>query len=380
DQLVESAGAQERRIDQRRTVRRADHDDALQLLEPVHLREERVDDALGDGGLAQTTAPLRREGLDLVEEDDRRRDLARALEQSADLLLRLAVPLGEEVARLGRDEVALRLPRHRLGEQRFPRPRRAEQEKALGRSDPEPAERLWVLERELDALAECLLRLAQSADVVPSHVRDLDHDLAQRRGLDALHRVLEVLVRDLEPLQDIGRDLVVLQVDVREVAAERLDRRLTGEGGEIGADEAVRRSRERVDVDVLGEGHAARVDREDFAPAVLVRHADDDLPVEAARPAERLVDRVDPVRRADDDDVLPRLQAVHQGEELRDDPSLDLARDLFALRRDRVELVDEDDRWRVLLRLLEDLAESLFALAVVAAHDLGAGDVEEPRV
>ena len=115
-------------------------------------------------------------------------------------------------------------------------------------------------------------------------------------------------------------------------------------------------------------------------PPLGVGHADGDLAVEAAGAAQRLVDGVDAVGGADDDDVLPRLEAVHQREELGDHAALDLTLGLLALGCDRVELVDEDDRGRLLARLLEDLAQPLLGLAVEAPHDLGAVDVEEVHV
>ena len=75
--------------------------------------------------------------------------------------------------------------------------------------------------------------------------------------------------------------------------------------------------------------------RQDFAPAALVGHADDDLAVEAAGPAQRLVERFGPVGGGDDDQVLARLQPVHQGQQLGDQALLGLAGDLAALGRDR---------------------------------------------
>ena len=126
----------------------------------------------------------------------------------------------------------------------------------------------------------------------------------------------------------------------------RLERRLAGQRGDVGADEAVGAPREVVEIDVGRQRHAAGVDAEDLAAAGLVGHADDDLAVEAAGAPQRLVDRLGPVGRGDDDRVLPRLDAVEQGQQLRDQPLLGLAGDLAALGRDRIDLVDEDDRRR----------------------------------
>ena len=62
DQLVEAAGAKQRRVDQVRPVGRADHDDVLQLLEPVHLGQDGVDHPLGDLRLAEAAAARRARG------------------------------------------------------------------------------------------------------------------------------------------------------------------------------------------------------------------------------------------------------------------------------------------------------------------------------
>ena len=121
------------------------------------------------------------------------------------------------------------------------------------------------------------------------------------------------------------------------------------------------------------------MDVEDVAAALRVRHPDHDLAVEAARPPERLVDGVGAVGGADHDHVAAAFEPVEEREELGDDAALGLAR-LVAGGRDRVDLVDEDDRGRVLGGLLEHLAQAALALAVVAAHDFGPVDDGEVGV
>ena len=128
------------------------------------------------------------------------------------------------------------------------------------------------------------------------------------------------------------------------------------------------------------ERHPAGVDAEDLAPPALVGHADDDLAIEAAGAAQRLVDCLGAVGRGDHDEIGARLEPVHQRQQLRDDALLRLARYLAALRRDRIDLVDEHDRGRVLGRFLEHAAQPLLALAIGGAHDLRPVDEEELRV
>jgi hypothetical protein len=79
----------------------------LQLLEPVHLGEDGVDHPLGDLRLAEPAAARRDQAVELVDEDDGRRDLAGAGEQAGDLLLALAIPFAQQVGRFGGDEIGL---------------------------------------------------------------------------------------------------------------------------------------------------------------------------------------------------------------------------------------------------------------------------------
>ena len=89
------------------------------------------------------------------------------------------------------------------------------------------------------------------------------------------------------------------------------------------------------------------MDLEDRLATGLVRKVDDDAPVEAPGPQQRLVEHVGLVGRRQHDDALAAGEAVHLGE--------DLVQRLLLLARaadrhrparaaDRVELVDEDDR------------------------------------
>ena len=119
------------------------------------------------------------------------------------------------------------------------------------------------------------------------------------------------------------------------------------------------------------------MDAQYLAPAAFVGNADDDLAVETAGPAQRLVDCFRPVGRGDDDQVGARLQPVHQRQQLGDEALFGLAGHIAALGRDRIDFVDEQDGRRSLGRFLENLAQLLFRLAIGRTHDLGAVDQEE---
>ena len=106
-------------------------------------------------------------------------------------------------------------------------------------------------------------------------------------------------------------------------------------------------------------GLPRRVDAEDRLASGDVRRGHVDLPVEASRAQQRGVEILEPVRRGHDDHLVARAEAVELDEELVQRlVVLAVEASARTRRADGVELVDEDDRRRVLARLLEELADA----------------------
>ena len=87
DAAVEATRSQQRAVEDLGPVRRAEHDDGFARLEAVHLGEDLVERLLtlvvraGEAGSTLTRAP---DGVELVDEDDRRRGCLRLGEQVTD--------------------------------------------------------------------------------------------------------------------------------------------------------------------------------------------------------------------------------------------------------------------------------------------------------
>ena len=113
----------------------------------------------------------------------------------------------------------------------------------------------------------------------------------------------------------------------------------------------------------------------DLAPGVQLGRADVDRP-EPARPQQRLVDQVEPVRGPDDQHRGLGPEAVELGEQLRHDgvarpgPAVVTS---GALRGDRVELVEHHHAGRVAAGVGEQFPDLPLALADVLVGDLGPG-------
>ena len=104
---------------------------------------------------------------------------------------------------------------------------------------------------------------------------------------------------------------------------------------------------------------------------------DRDLPVEAARPQQRRVEDVGAVRRGDEDDAALDVEAVHLDQQLVQRLLalvVAAAETRAAVPADGVDLVDEDDRGRVRLGLLEQVAHAGGADADEHLDEVRAGD------
>ena len=136
-------------------------------------------------------------------------------------------------------------------------------------------------------------------------------------------------------------------------------------------------------VDVGRQRHLAHMHLEDLLAADDVRIGHHDLAVEAAGAQQRRVEHVGPVGGGDEDDALVRLEAVHLDQQLVQRLLalvIAAAEAGAAMAADRVDLVDEDDAGRVLLRLLEHVAHARRADADEHLDEVGAGDGEERHV
>ena len=146
------------------------------------------------------------------------------------------------------------------------------------------------------------------------------------------------------------------------LAARGKESRLVDEQRDVGAGRARGRGGDPLEVDVGRELHVAGVNLEDLDTALAVWAVDGDAAVEPTWAKQGRVEDLGTVRRAQDDHVRARLEAVHLGEDLAERLLAFVVAaaqpgDVAGARApDRVELVDEDDRRRRLLGLLEQVA------------------------
>src|SRR5690606_26396179 len=153
----------------------------------------------------------------------------------------------------------------------------------------------------------------------------------------------------------------VLGLDLVLVATRGDQRRLVDEELEVRTREARRTARDHLEVDAARERDLARMDLQDADAATQIGARHDDAAIEATRTQQRRIEHVGTVGRGDDDHAIVALEAVHLDEQLVERLLalvVTAAEACATVTTDRVDLVDEDDARRVLLALLEQVANA----------------------
>ena len=139
------------------------------------------------------------------------------------------------------------------------------------------------------------------------------------------------------------------------------ERRLVDEIRKVRSGEPRRAPRQRPKIDVIAEPNLAPVNDEDGFPALQVRQRNMHAPVKPPRAHQCRVQNVRPVGGGDDYHAVVAFESVHFNEQLIQSllSFIVAAADADSPRAaNRIDLVDEHDARRALLRLLEHVAHA----------------------
>ena len=167
---IEATGAEEGGIEDVGPVRGREHDHRLRRTEPVHLGEDLVEGLFTlVVAAAESRAAMAPDGVDLVDEQDRRRGVLGGLEQIADARRADADEHLDELAAGDREEGHARLAGNGPGKERLAGARRAHEEHPLRHPPPEALEAARICQ-EVDDLFEILLHLLEAGDIGKRHL------------------------------------------------------------------------------------------------------------------------------------------------------------------------------------------------------------------
>ena len=225
------------------------------------------------------------------------------------------------------------------------------------------------------------------------HDRDLVHGIiARQRGsnqgvaafvvrrdhlLFLIHDACALLWACDHAIDGLVERLVIDELATRAGGEER---GLVQDVGEVRAGEPGRAPCHGSQIDTVGDGLAPRMDLEDGEAALEIRPIHRDLTVEPTGAQQGRVEDVRSVRRGDEDDTGRHVEPVHLDEHLVEGLLaliVTTAESGTPVTTHRVDLVDEDDRGRIGLGLLEEIAYAAGTHADEHLDEVRARDGEE---
>src|SRR3990167_4977581 len=153
--------------------------------------------------------------------------------------------------------------------------------------------------------------------------------------------------------------LEFLHLDQALAGTRGKQRGLVDQVGQIGTGEARRTARNHRRLDIFTHRHLAHMYFEDLLTAANIRQTNHYLAVETTGTQQRRIEHVGTVGGGDDDDAIVHLETIHFHQQLVEGLLAFVVTATHAgttMAADGVDLVDEDDARRMLLRLLEHIA------------------------
>lgn len=211
DELIQTTGTQQSRVDLIGTVGSADDEYVLLCVHTIHLSKNLVQNTVTSTSTIASAGSTRfRDGVQFIEEHDTRCRRAGLVEDVTDVGFGFTEPHSEkfgtlrsrEFASLQRcdhewrtyldaDEVCLTFVGNRLREQGLSTTRRPVEEDTFAGVHTELQELLRVFDRVLHGLLKFLLDLLQTTNIVPSGSGDFDDGLTKRGWVGGTESVLK---------------------------------------------------------------------------------------------------------------------------------------------------------------------------------------------
>src|SRR5665647_67042 len=309
--------------------------------------------------------------VDLIKENNRWRYLPCLLENLAHSSFAFTYPFGKQLGSPDRDEVCPAFTCDCFCDQSFAGPRRTIEKNTPWGFNTEIFEFLPVGKRIFNRFANFCFCVFKPTNIFPFNMGYFEHHFPHSTWANIALGTAEVTGKNPQRIQDFRRDLLSIEIQIREIAAQCPDCCLTGKCCEIGAYKTVCLLGKSFNPHIFCKRHTTRMNLKNFNPVQLTRDANLNLPVKPSRPAKGGINCIYPVCRTNNDDLPSLLQTIHHGQELGNNPALHFTCYFLTPGCNGVKFVNKNNRRGVLPCLLKDFTEPLFAFPIIFRYDFG---------
>src|SRR5439155_13666814 len=139
---------------------------------------------------------------------------------------------------------------------------------------------------------QLLFHILQATNLIPSHVRNLNQDLPHGGRLNLLQSVLKIRHLHNDLVQNIARDTLRLEIDLRQNPPQRPNSSLLRQRLEICTNKPISHISELLQINILRQRHSTCMNLQHLQPTITIRHSNLDLPVKPTWPTQRWIYRI----------------------------------------------------------------------------------------
>ena len=197
NQAIETARAQQCRVDHVAPVSGCKDQHAFQCLDAIHLGQHLSDYAFPNVAIVRRCTATRDKGINLVKEDDTRRSLPRLAKDFPQPLFTFTNVFRKQLRPFDGYEIDSQFFGDGFGQQGLAGSRWTTEQNSFGGPQLGEFVQSLVADRPFHDLAQLAFYLFKSADVVPAHIRNLNQYLAQAGGLNIPERRRKIVHRNV---------------------------------------------------------------------------------------------------------------------------------------------------------------------------------------
>ena len=168
--------------------------------------------------------------------------------------------------------------------------------------------------------------------------------------------MLEVIHTNFHLLKNFRWNCFFLEVNFWEISSQCFHCCFSNEGCKICSNESVGIIENPIDFKIISNRHLPCVNIHDFLSSITVWDTNLDFSVESSGSSKSWVECISSVGCTNDNNIVSALHPIHQRKHLRNNTSFNFTTNVFTLRTNRIDFIDEDDRRRVFACFIKDFS------------------------
>jgi len=214
----------------------------------------------------------------------------------------------------------------------------------------------------------------KTSNIFPLHIWNFNVSLSKRCGINWTHSEFEMFLCYTHGLENGCIYLLGLDIYDVHLFSDALQGWFCAESGNIRTNKTMSVFCNSFKINIFRKFHIFSVYTKNLKSTYLIRHSNIDLSVKSTESSKSWIEGIRSISSSNNNNMSSSFKTVHESEKLRNNSSFDLTTNLFSVRSNRIDLIDEDNCRTVLFSLFKCFSKISFSLSSHFRHNFRAVD------